>query len=173
MLGRLAVIVALMFGFGYALVPLYQKICEVTGVNVLTRPNADAPLSVVNSQIDASRVVTVEFDANVQGPWRFQPEKRHVTVHPGELVHINYQIQNNLSRATLGQAIPSYAPQQASPYFRKLECFCFREQPLASQESKTLPVVFVIDPALPKNIHTITLSYTFFEVGGSVKAGAT
>jgi cytochrome c oxidase assembly protein subunit 11 len=171
MLMRLCVVAGLMFGFGYALVPLYKKICEITGINVLTQRDDDALALAKNTQVDTSRSITIEFDANIKGPWQFKPEKHYITVHPGELAQMNYEIHNNLPRATQGQAIPSYAPMKAGQYFRKVECFCFKQQPFQSNETKTFPVVFVVDPALPKDVTTITLSYTFFEVAGVAQAG--
>jgi cytochrome c oxidase assembly protein subunit 11 len=125
---------------------------------------------VPNTQVDTSRLITVEFDANARGPWEFKPAQRSVSAHPGELVTVVYDFRNPNNRTMVAQAIPSYAPMQASPYFNKLECFCFNEWKLAPGESKQWPVVFVIDPKLPKDVTTITLSYTFFEVGGKVPA---
>jgi cytochrome c oxidase assembly protein subunit 11 len=168
-LGKLALLATLMFGFGFAMVPIYQKICEVTGVNFLTKVDRSAEEFAKNTQIDTSRRITVEFDANHQGPWRFQPEKRSVEVHPGELVTIGYELVNQQPRSMAGQAIPSYAPQVSAQYFRKLECFCFQQQALEANEVKRFPVVFVVDPKLPKDVTTITLSYTFFEVGAGVQ----
>ncbi len=167
MLGKLVIVTAIMFGFGYALVPLYKKICEITGVNDLTQIDAGAAAFARSTQVDLSRTVTVEFDGNARGPWRFKPVKSSMQVHPGELATITYEVANQQNRAMQAQAIPSYIPMAASPYFRKLECFCFKQQALAPHESKQFPVVFVIDPKLPRNVDTITLSYTFFEVGGS------
>lgn len=168
MLGKLLVIAALMFGFGYALVPIYKKICEITGINLLTPRDATAE-PVGNTQIDRTRTVTVEFDANVQGPWRFRPTTNSVQLHPGELAQVVYEVVNTQSRAINAQAIPSYAPQQASAHFKKVECFCFQQQTLGPNQAKQMPVVFYIDPALPRNVTTITLSYTFFEVAGPAK----
>jgi len=111
----------------------------------------------------------VEFDANGRGPWRFRPERASVEVHPGELVTVNYELLNTEPRAMAGQAIPSYAPQVSAQYFRKLECFCFRQQTLEANETRRFPVVFVVDPELPRDVGTITLSYTFFEVGAGVR----
>jgi cytochrome c oxidase assembly protein subunit 11 len=168
---KLAVIVALMFGFGYALVPMYRAICEALGINVLSAGDErkkDGAQS--NSQIDRSRTITVEFDANARGPWDFKPALRSLQVHPGELATVMYEFRNKQDRTMAAQAIPSYAPMQASPHFNKLECFCFNEYTLAAGESKQWPVVFVIDPRLPKDVKTITLSYTFFEVKGKVAA---
>lgn len=171
LLVKLAVIVALMFGFGYALVPLYKAICEALGINVLSLSERQTQLSDKgvangNGQIDYSRSITVEFDTNARGPWDFKPAVRHMTVHPGELSQVMYEFRNKQDRTMAAQAIPSYAPMQASAHFNKLECFCFNEYTLAPGESKQWPVVFVIDPKLPKDVKTITLSYTFFEVAG-------
>ncbi|WP_299453160.1 cytochrome c oxidase assembly protein [uncultured Pigmentiphaga sp.] len=166
MLAKLAVIIVLMFGFGYALVPLYRAICEVTGINVLTKVDEDAARFARNTQVDTSRTIKIVFDANIQGPWRFRPVQSSMEVHPGELATIVYEIANQQDREMAGQAIPSYAPMQAAQYFKKLECFCFSQQDLKARETREFPVVFVVDPKLPKDVHTITLSYTFFEVGG-------
>ncbi len=171
LLRKLAVIAALMFGFGYALVPLYRSICEALGINVLSlseRQNSGLtnPADGRNTQIDRSRTITVEFDANARGPFDFKPAARSLQVHPGELTTVMYEFRNTQTRRLAAQAIPSYAPKQAMAYFNKLECFCFNEYTLAPGESKQWPVVFVIDPRLPKDVTTITLSYTFFEVRG-------
>ena len=168
MFGKLVVIAFVMFGFGYALVPIYKKICELTGVNVLTTKDSKAG-PVGNTQVDKSRTVTVEFDANAQGPWRFRPTVNSVQVHPGEMTQVVYEVVNMQSRSIDAQAIPSYAPQQATAHFKKVECFCFKQQTLGPNEARQMPVVFYIDPALPKDVKTITLSYTFFEVGGQRK----
>ena len=166
MLGKLVVIAALMFGFGYALVPIYKKICEITGINELTRRDKGAEEFARNTQVDRSRTITVEFDANSRGAWLFKPEVNALQVHPGELVTVVYDLVNTRPVPTAGQAIPSYAPQQSMPYFRKIECFCFKQQALDPNEIRKFPVVFVVDPQLPRDVNTITLSYTFFEVGG-------
>jgi cytochrome c oxidase assembly protein subunit 11 len=172
MVGKLGVIALLMFGFGYALVPMYKAICEQLGVNVLTlnEREAGAPgvRSTPNTQVDASRLITVEFDANSRGPWDFKPAQRSLQVHPGEVTTVMYEFRNMQNRTMAAQAIPSYAPKQASMHFNKLECFCFNQYTLAPGESKRWPVVFVIDPKLPRDVTTITLSYTFFEVGGRI-----
>jgi cytochrome c oxidase assembly protein subunit 11 len=174
MLGKLAVITAGMFGFGYALVPLYKAICEATGINVLALSEREVPglksTLPKNTQVDVSRTITVEFDANARGPWDFKPATRSMEVHPGQLMTVMYEFQNIQNRTMSAQAIPSYAPQQAMSHFNKLECFCFNEYTLAPGEKKQWPVAFVIDPKLPKDVKTITLSYTFFEVGGKVPA---
>jgi cytochrome c oxidase assembly protein subunit 11 len=171
MTGKLAVITLGMFAFGYALVPIYRAICEVTGINILAVSERNVPgLSpkgaVVNTQVDTSRTITVEFDTNVRGPWDFKPLVRSMQVHPGQLSTVMYEFQNVQNRTMAAQAIPSYAPMQAANHFNKLECFCFTQYTLAPGEKKDWPVAFVIDPRLPKDVTTITLSYTFFEVGG-------
>lgn len=174
MLGKLLVVAVLMFGFGYALVPLYRAICDALGVNVLSlvelRRQAGLGGAGVNTQVDTTRTITVEFDANARGPWDFKPAVGSLQVHPGEVVTVMYEFRNRQSRTMAAQAIPSYAPRQASSHFNKLECFCFSEYTLAPGESRQWPVVFVIDPRLPRDVTTITLSYTFFEVGGKVPA---
>jgi cytochrome c oxidase assembly protein subunit 11 len=160
---KLAVFAVVMFGFGFALVPFYKAICEATGITNLLKP--DEPL---NTQVDTSRLVTVEFDANTRGlPWSFTPQARSMTVHPGELVQVVYEVRNQSDHPMVGQAIPSYGPKVAGGYFRKMECFCFAKQELGAKETRQLPVVFVIDPALPKEVGTLTLSYTFFELDGA------
>jgi cytochrome c oxidase assembly protein subunit 11 len=168
--GKLAVIAVVMFGFGYALVPMYRAICEALGINVLSVSeritSGQGKTGQVNTQVDTSRTITVEFDANARGPWDFKPAVRSVQVHPGELTTVMYEFRNVQDRTMAAQAIPSYAPRQASAHFNKLECFCFNEYTLAPGETKQWPVVFVIDPKLPKDVTTITLSYTFFEVAG-------
>lgn len=170
MFGKLGVIVLGMFAFGYALVPIYKAICEITGINVLAVgeqqfPGAGPKLP-ANTQVDLSRTITVEFDANSRGPWAFKPAQRSLQVHPGELTTVMYEFQNTQNRVMAAQAIPSYAPAQAAAHFTKLECFCFSQYTLQPGEKKQWPVVFFIDPRLSKDVATITLSYTFFEVGG-------
>ena len=177
MLGKLLVMVAVMFGFGYALVPMYRAICDALGINVLSVAEQriasgswSGRKATGNTQVDSTRTITVEFDANARGPWDFKPAVRSLQVHPGEMATVMYEFRNVQDRTMAAQAIPSYAPHQASPHFNKLECFCFNQYTLAPGEAKSWPVVFVIDPKLPKDVTTITLSYTFFEVGGKVPA---
>ena len=179
MVGKLAVVTAGMFSFGYALIPIYKHICEVTGINILSLSermvpgNGTAGAQVklpANTQVDLSRTITVEFDANARGPWDFKPEKRSIQVHPGELNTVMYEFQNVQNRRMAAQAIPSYAPHRAASHFNKLECFCFNQYTLEPGEKKRWPVAFVIDPKLSKDVTTITLSYTFFEVGGKTPA---
>lgn len=176
MLGKLAVMTVGMFAFGYAMVPLYKHICEALGINVLAVSERLVPGNstvAANTQVDKTRTITVEFDANTFGPWSFKPEKASVQVHPGELATVMYEFQNVQPRRMAAQAIPSYAPRNAAPHFNKLECFCFDQYTLEPGEKKEWPVAFVIDPKLPKDVTTITLSYTFFEVGGKVPAPPT
>jgi len=177
MAGKLVVITIAMLGFGYALGPIYTAICEITGINILAlgeRNNTGVDVDKVsNTQVDRSRTITVEFDANARGPWDFKPAMRSVQVHPGELTTVMYEFRNVQNRRMSAQAIPSYAPRQASAHFNKLECFCFNEYTLEPGEKKSWPVVFVIDPKLAKDVTTITLSYTFFEVGSKTPPAPT
>ena len=177
MLGKLVIVTAGMFGFGYAMVPLYKAICELSGINILALGERDVPGNSTglagNTQIDLSRTITVEFDANSRGPWSFKPQQSSVQVHPGELTTIVYEFQNTQNRRMSAQAIPSYAPHQASAHFNKIECFCFNQYTLDPGEKKQWPVVFVVDGKLSKDVKTITLSYTFFEVGSKTPPAPT
>jgi cytochrome c oxidase assembly protein subunit 11 len=168
---KLVVVAGLMFGFGYAMVPIYRQVCEVLGVNVLTQKDGTVALP-ANTQVDLTRTVTVELDGNAQGPWRFRPTQRSVKVHPGEMTTVVYEVVNTQARTVKAQAIPSYAPQSATPYFKKVECFCFREQVLKPNEARQMPVVFFIDRKLPREVQDITLSYTFFEIEGGAATAA-
>lgn len=160
---KLAAVAIGMFGFGYALVPFYYEICAAWGVNALGEVRAEP----ANTQVDKTRTITVEFDANAHGlPWRFRPLVNHIEVHPGELATVEYEVVNERGEAITGQAVPSYGPERAAEYFRKIECFCFSQQTLAPGETRRMPVVFVVDPRLPKDVTNIALSYTFFEVAG-------
>ena len=159
---RLAVVALIMFGFAFALVPFYNEICVALGINSIEKANA-----VANTQVDLSRTVTIEFDSNTHNlPWRFRPLQNYVKVHPGELTTVEYEIVNVREAPVTGQAVPSYGPQRAGEYFQKVECFCFSQQTLAPGETRRMPVVFLVDPKLPKDVNTIALSYTFFEVAG-------
>jgi cytochrome c oxidase assembly protein subunit 11 len=159
---RLAFVAVAMFGFGFALVPFYNQICAALGVNSLLKPD-----EVVNTQVDFSRQVVIELDSNAHDlPWRFRPLVNHLTVHPGELATVEYEVVNVRGAAVTGQAVPSYGPQHAGEYFKKLECFCFTQQTLAAGETRRMPVTFVVDPKLPRDISSIAVSYTFFEVAG-------
>lgn len=164
MLVKLLVVAVLMFGFGYAMVPFYRAICDALGLNNVIK--ADQPL--VNTQVDTGRLVTIEFDANLRSnlPWTFTPVEKSVRVHPGALTQVTYEVRNRSGRTVTGQAIPSFGPQLAGRYFKKLDCFCFTQQTLAPGEVRRMPVVFVIEPGFPQDVSTVTLSYTFFEVEG-------
>jgi cytochrome c oxidase assembly protein subunit 11 len=160
---KLLVVTCVMFGFGFAMVPFYKKLCEVVGLNTVIKADA-----MPNTQVDAARWVTVEFDTNLRSalPWTFQPVEKSVRFHPGELVNVMFEVRNHSDRAITGQAIPSYAPQLAGGYFKKLDCFCFTQQTLQPGEVRQMPVVFVIEKTLPADVRTVTMSYTFFEVEG-------
>jgi cytochrome c oxidase assembly protein subunit 11 len=163
LLAKLGVVVVVMFGFGFLLVPFYDQICKATGLRDIDRPD-----EVANTQVDPTRSVRLELDANASKlPWRFRALTPIVSVHPGELAQVVYEVENLSEHTITGQAVPSYGPQLAGEYFRKLECFCFTKQALGPHEKRQMPVVFVVDPKLPTDIATITLSYTFFEVEGN------
>jgi len=166
MLKKLLIITVVMFAFGYAMIPFYEKICEVTGINNLLQPDT----LVENAQVvDINRSLTVELDANTHGlPWQFKPLQSSIQIHPGELVEVMYEIKNNSNREIVGQAIPSYAPQLLSQYLKKLECFCFSKQVLKPYEVRQMPVQFLIEPGLPVDIKTVTISYTFFELSSDI-----
>lgn len=161
-----------MFGFGYALVPIYDVFCEVTGLNgktgAITQAEAEA------AAVDRQRVITVAFDTNVNAglPWRFGPGQRRMQIHPGEIAGTLFYAENLSGRPIVGQAVPSVAPSKASPYFNKTECFCFTQQVLAPGERREMPVRFVVDPDLPEDVTTLTLSYTFFEAPAAMAESA-
>lgn len=159
---RLALGALLMFGFGYAMVPIYRVICEVTGFNgTTTRIDGDTARA---HPVDDKRLVTVEFLAATSADlaWEFHPDVASVQVRPGQMVLATYSASNISSRSIVGHAVPSVTPTAAAAYFHKVECFCFTQQPLAPGERKTLPVQFLVDANLPREIVTLTLSYTFF-----------
>jgi cytochrome c oxidase assembly protein subunit 11 len=159
---RLGIVALGMFGFGFALVPFYEQICSALGINSLVEK-----AEVTNTQVDTARTVTIEFDSNAHGlPWAFRPLVKHVQVHPGEVKTVEYEVINVREVPVTGQAVPSYGPQRAGEYFKKIECFCFTQQTLAAGETRRMPVTFVVDPKLPKDVTSIALSYTFFEVAG-------
>ena len=160
--GWLSLWVVGMFGFGYALVPLYDIFCEITGLN-----GKSATLTEVSAkplEVDRSRTVTVEFAVNVSGiPWQVElPETVRLKVHPGEAMTVNYVAHSLTDTLSAGQAVPSVSPARAARYLRKTECFCFTRQELEPRESKVMPVTFVVDPALPGEVKTITLSYAVY-----------
>jgi cytochrome c oxidase assembly protein subunit 11 len=161
-LRKLIVIAVAMFGFGFALVPIYEKFCQATGIYDLQRPD-----EVRNTQVDDGRLLTLEFDTNTRGlPWEFRPLQKRVQVHPGQLVQVMFEVHNTTSAAVMGQAIASYGPQLASQYVKKLECFCFTRQELKANETRQMPVQLIVDSQLPRDVTVITLSYTFFELPG-------
>ncbi len=166
---RLLFIVVGMFGFGFALVPLYDVFCDVTGINGKT---GDKVTLSDDMKVDESREITVEFVANLNGnmPWDFKPLTKAVKVHPGQPTRIEYVAHNKAQTAITGNAVPSVAPGLAATYFQKTECFCFTEQKLEPGEQKNMPVVFVVDPELPDDVKTISLSYTFFVKPGTSAA---
>ena len=160
-----------MFGFGFALVPLYDVFCDITGINGKTgRIDLEAALS---QKVDAERTVTVEFLSSVRSDlaWDFKPVVRRVKVHPGEVTEVNYMARNMTGEAVAGQAVPSLAPGLAAKYFNKTECFCFTRQTLGPNEEKLMPLRFVVDPELPEEIGTVSLSYTFFQAESGEPAG--
>ncbi|CCN73264.1 cytochrome c oxidase assembly protein [Vibrio nigripulchritudo] len=162
--GWLLLSVVAMFGFGFLLIPLYDIMCEQLGIN--GKPSNEAVSSPVGMQVDTSRVIRVEFMAHVKPdmPWTFTPAKKVMDVHPGEVIQTRY-IATNLNQTDLvGQAVPSIAPGNGAAYFNKIECFCFNRQPLEGNKSAELPVIFYIEPTIPDSIHTLTLSYTLFNI---------
>lgn len=160
---RALIVAALAFVFCFSLVPLYRIACEVVfGIKLEQGGTGEAKAA--GLQVDESRLITVEFDAGVnsQLPWRFRPAVPSMKVHPGQVADALYYARNEGTMAIVGNAVPSVAPSSASKYFNKTECFCFTEQLLAGGEERPMPVRFVIDPALPPEVRTVTLSYTFY-----------
>lgn len=160
--GKLALVALGAFGFGWALIPLYDVICEITGVS--DRANL-ARASAVPEQVDSNREVTVEFLAELPtvGSWEFRPAVTSMTVRPGKLYEAQFTARNLTGRDAHAQAVPDVAPSKASVYFRKTECFCFTPQHFVKDEEKAMPVRFIVDPALPPHIDRITLAYTFYD----------
>ena len=134
-------------GFGWAMIPLYNAICEATGIRVLTKRDDGAAAVARNTQVDTSRTITIEFDTNIHGTWKFVPEVRSIRVHPGELATVEYELSNTSGQRMAGQAIPSYAPTNSARHFHKVQCFCFEQQTMEGHEVRRFPVVFLIDPA--------------------------
>ena len=153
-----------MFGFGFALVPLYDLLCSVTGLNGSTTGRIE-DLTQLRTKIDPSRTITIQFDAtnNADLPFEFYPMIKQTRVHPGEIREVSYFVKNNSDKTIVAQAIPGVTPWQATEHFNKAECFCFTKQTLKAGESKEMPLKFVIDRKLPKGLETITLSYTFMD----------
>lgn len=160
---RLLFVTLGMFGFGFATVPLYNKLCYAIGLNGRV---ANEAASVRTAAVDTGRTVTVEFLTTVNGgrPWRFRPDQAQVTVHPGEMTTVSFSFANTQDHAVVAQAVPNIAPADAAQYLRKTECFCFSRQSFAAGEEKHMPVVFTLDPALPADIDRLTLAYTYFDV---------
>ena len=160
LMGKLLVIAIGMLGFGFAMVPMYRQICEALGLTA-TRVVASA-----NTQVDASRSVNVELIASSSGlPWQFEAIDRSVRLHPGELATVRYRVVNTLNRPVVANAVMNTSPMRAAQYIEKQECFCFSEQKLAAGETREMPVVFRVKADAPRDLETISLSYTFFEVG--------
>ena len=162
-IARLVGVAVVMFGFAiYVMPPLYDLFCEVTGLNGKTGGRYQATVA----EVDTSRLITVQFIAtnNESMPWSFEPGQSSIKVHPGQETEIVYRAANPTGRAMVGQAIPSVVPFKAAEYFHKTECFCFNQQPLTAGESAELPLRFIVDQDIPKQVHTITLSYTLFDV---------
>lgn len=159
---KLVVVALLMFGFGYALVPLYNVLCDITGQNAKLKEASEAESAFV---VDQNREVTVEFvtAVNESTPLDFRAETYSMKVHPGQYYTVNFYARNNLPTPIKAQAIPSIAPGLAEEFFKKVQCFCFELQTFAAHEEKTMPVRFVVNPKLPERYKTITLSYTFFD----------
>lgn len=160
---RLVLVTAGMFGFGFALVPLYDMLCDAIGLNGKVATTAAEQRTVA---VDSSRTVTVEFVTTVNGgrPWKFHAERPTIDVHPGQLYTVNFYATNTETHDLVAQAVPQVAPWDAAKYLRKTECFCFNNQPFKAGEEKQMPVVFMLDPELPDFVDRVTLSYTFFDV---------
>lgn len=163
---KLGVVVLGMFGFGYALVPIYDVVCEALGLNGKTRGEAVQLAPGQADRVDTSRIITVEFISQVNGslPWEFGSPVRKLQVHPGEVAEVVFEAHNLARVPYTGQAVPSVAPVEAARHFVKTECFCFINQTLAAGERADMPLRFMVDPRLPAGVTTITLSYTFFGV---------
>ena len=164
---KLGLFAIAMFGFGYVMVPLYDVLCDITGLNGKTGEISQSEAE--TKRVDVDRLVTVEFDTNVNPalPWKFKAAEYKMKVHPGEIAEAVFIVENESDRSVIGQAVPSVAPAQASLFFNKTECFCFTKQILEPGERKEIIVRFVVDTELPKKISTMTLSYTFFKVPDS------
>jgi len=161
---KLCAAVVAMFGFGFALVPLYDVMCEALGINGKT--NTESVLQPQGMVPDTSRTIHVEFMAhNNQGiPWSFVPEQTSMEVHPGQVIQTAYFAKNLSQKNIVGQAVPSVSPGMGATYFNKIECFCFNQQPLQAQGDAEMPLIFFIEPDIPDSIHTLTLSYTLYDI---------
>ena len=169
LVGKLLLVVVGMFGFGFALAPMYEAFCNAFGINGrfvdIQKGSYDATVATNKMQLDKDRTVTVQFTAsrNQNLQWEFRPMETSVTVHPGEVREVKYYAKNMTGKTVVAQAVPSIVPGQASKYFNKMECFCFTQQTFAPGEAKEMPLRFVVDSGLPKKISTLTLAYTFFD----------
>ena len=159
---KLAGVTLVMFAFGYALSPMYDVMCKALGINGKTG-RTDAQ-TVAAQPVDMSRTVTVEFTGLATSglPWEFKPLTKKMELHPGETLEVKYLVRNLAKEEITGQAIPSVTPGESAPHFKKIECFCFTRQTLKPGETREMPVRFVVDAGLDKDVHTITLSYSFF-----------
>ncbi|MBD3658561.1 MULTISPECIES: cytochrome c oxidase assembly protein [Marinobacter] len=151
-----------MFAFGFAMVPLYDVFCDITGINGKTGGRYEASAT---EERDENRTVTVQFIAQngPEMPWHFRPVTRSIVVHPGEPTTVNFYAENPTGQAMVAQAVPSLAPAEGTLYFHKTECFCFNQQPLEAGESTEMPLIFIVDRDLPKHITKLTLSYTLYD----------
>jgi cytochrome c oxidase assembly protein subunit 11 len=166
---RLLLIVFGMFGFGFALVPLYDVFCDLTGLNGKTN---DTAVNYVENGVDTSRTITVQFiSRNAKGiPWQFEPMEKEIKVHPGEVKFVKFYAKNESTRDIIGQAVPSVSPGLAAAYFQKIECFCFTQQPLKANEEIEMGLQFYVDVELPEDLSTLTLSYTLYDITGKVES---
>ncbi|CUS47589.1 MAG: aa3-type cytochrome c oxidase assembly protein subunit CoxG [Idiomarinaceae bacterium HL-53] len=170
---KLLASVVIMFAFGFALVPLYEKFCELTGFNGTTSNSAAAEQE--GMLIDDSRWITVEFTTRADrgAPWSFRPETRSIRMHPGEIKVVNFIVENHSSSNRIAQALPSISPGEASLYLNKTECFCFEQQPLTAGETAVMPMRFYLDPDLPAEIQRLTLSYVMYDITDQAQSGRT
>lgn len=166
---KLMLIVFAMFGFGFALVPLYDVFCDITGLNGKTSNEA---ASVNKNGVDESRKIKVQFISHLSKgiPWQFEPMIKEIEVHPGEMKLVKFYAKNEAARDIIGQAVPSVSPGQAALYFQKIECFCFNQQPLKAHEDVEMALQFYVDTELPEEVNTITLSYTLYDITGKVES---
>ena len=167
----LIAIVLVMFSFGFALVPLYDVFCEITGLNGKTASQYQGVLPI--SAVEDSRTIKVQFVANRNAslPWEFSPEQEEIQLALGEQKQTEFHVVNTYDKSVVAQAIPSVSPAEAAEYLHKIECFCFQQQPLEASEGKSFPLVFFIDPNLPKEIKKLTVSYTVFDITSTQTAG--
>ncbi|OKY26659.1 cytochrome c oxidase assembly protein [Thalassotalea sp. PP2-459] len=166
---KLMLIVFAMFGFGFAMVPLYDVFCDITGLNGKT---SNVAAQENQAGIDKSRLITVQFISHLSKgiPWKFEPMVKEIKVHPGEMKLVKFYAKNEAAHDIIGQAVPSVSPGRAAIYFQKIECFCFNQQPLKAQEDVEMALQFYVDTELPKEVSTITLSYTLFDITGRIES---